>query len=53
MSVIDFDGNADETGRVNLFEVWPSRFTLFDPEVPYGHSYLFNLTIVTDLVDQG
>ncbi len=53
MSVIDFDANADETGRVNLFEVWPSRFTLFNPEVPYGHSYLFDITIVTDWVQQG
>jgi hypothetical protein len=52
VSVIDFDANANEIGRVNLFEVWPSRFTLFNPEVAYGHSYLFDITIVTDWVQQ-
>jgi hypothetical protein len=53
VSVKDFDASDNETGRVNLFEIWPSRFTLFNPEVPYGHSYLFDITIVTDWVEQG
>ena len=53
MSVIDFDAGGSETGRVNLFEVWPSHFTLFSPDVPYGHSYLFDITLQTDLVQAG
>lgn len=55
MSVISLAGEelATETGRVNLFEVWPSSFTFFDPEVEYGHSYLFATNIVTDLVEDG
>lgn len=51
ISVISVDGAGLEIGRVNLFEVWPSSFTFFDPEEPYGHGYLFGVNIVTDWVE--
>lgn len=53
MSVISVDGAGLEIGRVNLFEVWPSSFTFFDAEEPYGHGYLFGVDIVNDWVEEG
>jgi hypothetical protein len=52
-SVIDRDGAGLELGRVNLFEMWPSSFTMFHPEFRYGHSRLFHITLVTDWVQGG
>ena len=55
MSAISMAGGTldTETSRINLYEVWPSSFTFFDPESEYGHGYLFGATIVTDRVEDG
>ena len=53
VSVIARDADGIEVSRMNLFESWPANFTLFNPEVEYGHAYLFDINIVTDGAEQG
>lgn len=52
MSVIDLDEDANETGRVNIFEVWPAGINVFNPEKPYGETFLIDLYLVGELAEE-
>jgi hypothetical protein len=52
MSVIERDASGAEVGRINMFQIWPARYHIFNPTRPYGYSYLFDMLIVTDLAEQ-
>lgn len=54
-SVVDYDLNGPINGplyRVNLFNCLPERLDLFNPQKPYGTTYLLDLHLVLDSVEE-
>ena len=54
-SVIDYNLNGPGSGeiyRVNIFNAFPARLNVFNPLKPYGTTYLLDLLIVDDMVEE-
>jgi len=51
LSVITMDDHGDETHRINFFEAWPASINLFNPEKPYGESFLIDVLIVCEFIE--
>lgn len=49
ISVITRAAGGAETERTNLYEAWPSRFDVFDPDADHESSFAFGMTLVADL----
>jgi hypothetical protein len=52
LSVINQDEQGDETSRINFFRVWPASLTIFNPWMPYGFGYLFDVLVVSDYSEE-
>jgi len=53
MSIINYDELGEEIDRDNIHMVWPAGINLFNPEKPYGETFLVDLFIVGEWVEDG